>query len=76
MLAPEITRRVLARPAGRPSPPAGIADLTPRETDVLGCLGRGRSNAEIAVTLVITEATTTRYSRRPVTASSSSRPSA
>lgn len=61
VLAPEVTRRVLARlaaPARRPEPPAGLSDLTPRETDVLACLGRGLSNAEIADALVITEATT------------------
>lgn len=61
VLAPEITRRVLARLAGpvrRSEPPAGLGDLTPRETDVLACLGRGLSNAEISAELVITEATT------------------
>jgi len=61
VLAPEVTRRVLARlgaPPRRSAPPAGLADLTPRETDVLACLGRGLSNAGIAAELVIGEATT------------------
>ncbi len=61
VLAPEVTRRVLARlaaPARRADPPPGLADLTPRETDVLACLGRGLSNADISAELVISEATT------------------
>ncbi len=60
VLAPEVTRRVLARlaaPPRRPDPPPGLADLTPRETDVLAGLGRGLSNAGIAAELVISEAT-------------------
>jgi DNA-binding NarL/FixJ family response regulator len=56
VLAPEVTRRVIARYAGRRAVP-GLETLTPRERDVLACLGRGRSNAEIARDLVITEAT-------------------
>jgi Response regulator containing a CheY-like receiver domain and an HTH DNA-binding domain len=62
VLAPEVTRRVIARvaqqPVRRPELPAGLSELTPRERDVLACLGRGMSNAEIAAELVITEATT------------------
>ncbi|MFD6177229.1 MULTISPECIES: response regulator [unclassified Isoptericola] len=67
VLAPEVTRRVLAQLTGAPSPaPAAeepgrpdprLADLTPREVDVLGALGRGLSNQGIADELVITEAT-------------------
>lgn len=37
--------------------PAGIAELTDRERDVLAGLGRGLSNAELASELMITEAT-------------------
>lgn len=61
VLAPEVTRRVLARlaaPARRPADVPGLADLTPRETDVLARLGRGLSNAEIGADLTISEATT------------------
>ena len=59
VLAPEITRRVIGRSTAPPRPPApGLATLTPRETDVLACLGRGLSNAQIAADLMITEATT------------------
>ncbi len=61
VLAPEVTRRVIARLAGTARParlPAGLEYLTARETDVLACVGRGLSNAEISAELVITEATT------------------
>jgi DNA-binding NarL/FixJ family response regulator len=70
VLAPEITRRVIARlapPTRRPEPPPGLDHLTPRETDVLTCLGRGLSNAEIAAELVITEATTKTHVSRVLT---------
>jgi DNA-binding NarL/FixJ family response regulator len=70
VLAPEVTRRVIARlgaPARRPVRPPGLDDLTPRETDVLACLGRGLSNAEIAAELVITEATTKTHVSRVLT---------
>ena len=70
VLAPEITRRVIARlgaPARKPVRPPGLDELTPRELDVLACLGRGLSNAEISAELVITEATTKTHVSRVLT---------
>jgi DNA-binding NarL/FixJ family response regulator len=70
VLAPEVTRRVIARlgaPARKPVRPRGLDYLTPRETDVLACLGRGLSNGEIAAELVITEATTKTHVSRVLT---------
>jgi DNA-binding NarL/FixJ family response regulator len=64
LLAPSITRRLVERfavqdradPAGRP-PRAELSALTPRELEVLTQLGRGRSNAEMAETFTLSEAT-------------------
>ena len=59
--APAITRRLIERYAAGPpepaGPPAALALLSPRETDTLGSLARGRSNAEIASDLFLSEAT-------------------
>jgi DNA-binding NarL/FixJ family response regulator len=61
LLAPAVTRAVIerfARHAPRAAePPALVAQLTEREREVLTLLTRGRSNAEIAADLFVTEAT-------------------
>jgi DNA-binding NarL/FixJ family response regulator len=61
LLSPEITRRLLERFTRRPPPSAGapaeLVDLTQRELEVLRLIADGQSNAEIAATLVVSEAT-------------------
>jgi DNA-binding NarL/FixJ family response regulator/class 3 adenylate cyclase len=62
LLAPSITRRLIEQfaRAARPEPgavPADLAELTPRELDVLRLVARGMSNTEIAAELVLGENT-------------------
>lgn len=62
LLAPAVTRSVIEEFARLPVPrrsavPAAVADLTPREREVLDLLVRGLSNTEICRTLVISDAT-------------------
>lgn len=69
LLAPEVTRRVIARFAAAPVPAASvpavvppqgerpIGDLTEREAEVLRLVAQAMSNAEIAQRLYIGEAT-------------------
>jgi DNA-binding NarL/FixJ family response regulator len=61
LLAPSVTRRLIAEFANRPNHdrprPTALNALTPRETDVLRLIARGRSNQEIADDLVVAEQT-------------------
>jgi DNA-binding NarL/FixJ family response regulator len=61
LLAPSVTRRLIAgfaRQQATAPPPATLAALTARETEVLRLIARGLSNTEISDTLVIAEQTT------------------
>jgi DNA-binding NarL/FixJ family response regulator len=63
LLAPSITRRLVERfaPRGPAARETGLghdtAALTPREREVFGLIARGLSNAELAATLTLSEAT-------------------
>jgi DNA-binding NarL/FixJ family response regulator len=61
LLAPAITRRLIEEFVRRPppgsGPPAEVDRLTERELEVLKLIARGLSNAEIAATLFLSEAT-------------------
>jgi DNA-binding NarL/FixJ family response regulator len=68
LLAPGITRRLIAEFARRPEPstitPAELATLTDREREVLALVAHGLSNAEIAQRLVVSPATSKTYVSR------------
>jgi DNA-binding NarL/FixJ family response regulator len=61
LLDPVVQARLIAAAGAgrRPAPPLATLpdDLTPREAEVLSLIARGLSNAEIAATLVVSEAT-------------------
>ncbi len=61
LLAPSVTRRLIEEFAKRPEPatrkPKELASLTEREQEVLREVARGRTNAEIATRLHVSETT-------------------
>lgn len=67
MIAPGITKRLIeqfARSAPASTPPAALAELTPREAEVLVLVAHGLSNAEIADELVVSNATVKTHVKR------------
>jgi DNA-binding NarL/FixJ family response regulator len=71
LLSPQITRRLIEAYVSRPDPglPTDklLAPLTPREREVLGEVGQGRSNSEIAARLFLSEATVKTHLARLMT---------
>jgi DNA-binding NarL/FixJ family response regulator len=62
VVAPEVTRKLLTAfaatgPAPAPRSNPSLESLTSRERDVLAALGRGLSNADLAASFAISEAT-------------------
>jgi DNA-binding NarL/FixJ family response regulator len=67
LLAPEVTRQLVGRYAARIRPAEHTPTdngLTPRELEVLRLIADGRSNSEIAATLVISPETVKTYVSR------------
>ncbi len=66
LLAPPLIRRLLDRYAAAPDPgrPRGLPQLTDREQEVVRGIAAGRSNAELAADLFLSEATVKTYVSR------------
>lgn len=68
LLAPTVTRRLIEESVGRNRRPRRtareLADLTPRELETVEQVATGRSNAEIATALFISEETVKTHVRR------------
>jgi DNA-binding NarL/FixJ family response regulator len=67
LIAPGITKRLIeqfARSAPASTPPAALAELTPREAEVLILVASGLSNGEIADQLVLSHATVKTHVKR------------
>ncbi|MFE6866412.1 response regulator [Kitasatospora sp. NPDC057692] len=72
LIAPSVTRRLIAEFAARPATAAPPADrrltgITDREREILTLVGRGLSNTEIAAELVLSTATVKTYMSRLLT---------
>ena len=71
LLAPSVTRRLVEEFVRLPAPasgvPAALTELTERELDVLRLIAAGKSNADIAASLFLSEATVKTHVNRVLT---------